>query len=104
MGAGPEEVWGIHTKWYRPGQNGKLKQPEPGSSKEWDSLVFSDFPQGGWELLRFGKVFGHSPVAGYDSSQRRQGWPFTVPRSRGSECPVDFQASNRSFLCEGDFQ
>lgn len=44
--------------------------------KEWESLVFSDFPQGIWELFRFGKVFfffGSSPAVGYDSSQRMAG-------------------------------
>lgn len=45
MGTGSEEgaVWGIQTKWYRPGQNDKLGQPESGPSKNglaWSFQIF----------------------------------------------------------------
>lgn len=97
MGTGPEEgaVWGIHTKWYRPGQNDKLRQPEPGPSENGQLGLFRS-PQGIWELLRFGKFFLASAQLQATIPPRKWlGYPFTVPRSRSRDCPVRFQASNR---------
>lgn len=49
MGTGPEKgsVQGVHTKVWLKRQTQAARAR---AFKEWDSLVFSDLPQGIWEL------------------------------------------------------